>query len=66
MKPEKNYTITKDARRVSIAAALDAVAKIREGILSAFVFEHGTRTISAPGSCSTGRRAAKPPEIIIP
>ena len=42
MKPEKNYTITKDARRVSIAAALDAVAKIREGILSAFVFEHGT------------------------
>ena len=42
MKPEKNYTISKDGRRVTIADALDAVSKIREGIPSAFVFEHGT------------------------
>ena len=42
MKPERNYTISNDARRVSIADALDAVAKIREGIPSAFCFEHGT------------------------
>ena len=42
MKPEKNYTISKDGRRVTIADALDAVSKIREGIPSAFIFEHGT------------------------
>ncbi|HKQ24000.1 MAG TPA: cupin domain-containing protein [Burkholderiales bacterium] len=42
MKPERNYTISNDARRVSIADALDAVSKIREGIPSAFCFEHGT------------------------
>ncbi len=42
MKPEKNFTLSQDRRRASIADALDAVAKIREGIPSAFVFEHGT------------------------
>ena len=42
MKPEKNYTISRDARRVSVADALDAVSKIKEGIPSAFCFEHGT------------------------
>ena len=42
MKPEKNYTISRDARRVSVADALDAVSKIKEGIASAFCFEHGT------------------------
>ena len=42
MRPEKNYTISKDARRVSIADALDAVSKIKEGLPSAAVFEHGT------------------------
>jgi mannose-6-phosphate isomerase-like protein (cupin superfamily) len=42
MKPEKNYTISKNARRVTVADALDAVSKIREGIPSAFIFEHGT------------------------
>jgi len=42
MKPERNYTISKDRRRVSIPDALDAVSKIREGIPSAFCFEHGT------------------------
>jgi len=42
MKPEKNYTISKHARRVTVADALDAVSKIREGIPSAFIFEHGT------------------------
>ena len=42
MKLEKNYTVSEDARRVGIADALDTVAKIREGVPSAFVFEHGT------------------------
>lgn len=42
MKPEKNFTISKDTRRVTVADALDAVSKIREGIPSAFCFEHGT------------------------
>ena len=42
MKPEKNFTISKNRRHASIADALDAVSKIREGIPSAFVFEHGT------------------------
>jgi len=42
MKPEKNFTISKNQRRASIADALDAVAKITQGIPSAFVFEHGT------------------------
>ena len=42
MKPEKNFTISKDKRRVTVADALDAVSKIREGIPSAFCFEHGT------------------------
>ena len=42
MKPEKNYTISRDARRVSVADALDAVSKIRQGIPSTFCFEHGT------------------------
>ena len=42
MKSERNYTISKDGRRVSIPDALAAVSKIREGIPSAFCFEHGT------------------------
>ena len=42
MKPENNFTLSKNRRRASIADALDAVAKIGEGIRSAFVFEHGT------------------------
>ncbi|MBI3529495.1 MAG: cupin domain-containing protein [Betaproteobacteria bacterium] len=42
MKSEKNYTISKDARRVSIVDALDAVSKIKDGLPSAAVFEHGT------------------------
>ena len=42
MKPEKNYTISKNKRRAGIADALDAVSRIKEGIPSAFVFEHGT------------------------
>lgn len=42
MKSEKNYTISKDARRVSIADALDAVSKVTQGLPSAAVFEHGT------------------------
>ena len=42
MKPERNFTISKDKRRVSVADALDAVSKIKEGIPSAFCIEHGT------------------------
>ena len=42
MKPEKNFTPSRNVRHASIADALDAVAQIREGIPSAFVFEHGT------------------------
>jgi len=42
MKPPKNYTISKDARRVSIADALDAVSKMDKGLPSAAVFEHGS------------------------
>ena len=45
MKPEKNFTISKDKRRVSILDALDAVSKISEGIPSAFCFEHGTMQV---------------------
>jgi hypothetical protein len=42
MKAERNFTISKDRRRVSISDALDAVSKIGEGVPSAFCFEHGT------------------------
>ena len=42
MKSERNYTVSKDKRRVGIADALDAVSKIKAGIPSAFCFEHGT------------------------
>ena len=42
MKPERNFTGSRHKRASSIADALDAVLKIREGIPSAFVFEHGT------------------------
>ncbi len=42
MKSEKNFTVSKNKRQAAFADALDAVAKIREGIPSAFVFEHGS------------------------
>lgn len=42
MKQEKNFTISRDKRRVSIGDALDAVSRVREGLPSAVVFEHGT------------------------
>ena len=42
VKPERNYTISKDARRVSISDALDAVSKIKDALHSAAVFEHGS------------------------
>ena len=42
MKSEKNYTVSKHKRRVGIADALHAVAQIKDGIPSAFCFEHGT------------------------
>ena len=41
MKPEKNFTISQDRRRVTVADALEAVSRITEGIPSAFCFEHG-------------------------
>ncbi|MGH8632331.1 MAG: cupin domain-containing protein [Burkholderiales bacterium] len=42
MRPEKNFTTSRDSRRVTIADALHAVSKITEGIPSALCFEHGT------------------------
>ncbi len=42
MKPETNFTLSPHLRHATIAHALDAVAKIREGIASAVVFEHGS------------------------
>jgi len=42
MKPEKNYTASKDRRRASVADALLLVAERTEGLPSAAVFEHGT------------------------
>lgn len=42
MKPEKNHTASGNARQVTLAQALAAVAKVRDGLPSAPVFEHGT------------------------
>ena len=42
MKPEKNFTASPNARAASVAVALTEVAKIREGVPSAFVLEHGS------------------------
>jgi mannose-6-phosphate isomerase-like protein (cupin superfamily) len=42
MKPEKNFTISKDSRRAGISDALDAVSKVKDGLPSALVFERGT------------------------
>jgi mannose-6-phosphate isomerase-like protein (cupin superfamily) len=42
MKPEKNFTSAGTRRAASVADALDAVSRIREGLPSAFVFEHGS------------------------
>jgi mannose-6-phosphate isomerase-like protein (cupin superfamily) len=58
MKPEKNFTISKNRRHVSIADALDAVSKIREGIPSAFVFEHGTLQVKM--YCPASKDLQKP------
>ncbi len=45
LKPEKNFTAPRDRRRVTISDALAEVAKVRDGLPSAFVFEHGTLQI---------------------
>jgi mannose-6-phosphate isomerase-like protein (cupin superfamily) len=42
MKPETNFTASKNGRGASIADALALVARIRDGVPSAFVFEHGS------------------------
>jgi mannose-6-phosphate isomerase-like protein (cupin superfamily) len=42
MKPENNFTISRQSRRVSVADALDAVSKVTQGLPSAVVFEHGS------------------------
>jgi mannose-6-phosphate isomerase-like protein (cupin superfamily) len=42
VKPEKNFTVSQNARGASIADALEAVGRITQGMPSAFVFEHGT------------------------
>ena len=45
MKPERNFTNARTKRAASIADALDAVARITQGLPSAFVFEHGSLQI---------------------
>jgi mannose-6-phosphate isomerase-like protein (cupin superfamily) len=42
MKPERNYTASKDARRVGVSEALSLVAAKTEGLPSAAVLEHCT------------------------
>jgi mannose-6-phosphate isomerase-like protein (cupin superfamily) len=42
MKPEKNHTRSPNRRAATIDDALHAVDQIREGLPSAFVFEHGS------------------------
>lgn len=42
MKPEQNYTQARDARRASLSDALDAIGKVKSGLPSATVFEHGS------------------------
>lgn len=42
MKPEKNFVASKNPRSATIVEALAAVSRIKEGVPSAFVFEHGT------------------------
>lgn len=42
MKARKNFTASPHARHASIADAIGLVDKIREGVPSAFVFEHGS------------------------
>jgi mannose-6-phosphate isomerase-like protein (cupin superfamily) len=42
MKPGKNFTASGNARAAGIGDALALVDRIREGVPSAFVFEHGT------------------------
>lgn len=42
MKPETNFTGSRDRRRASLSDALDAVGKVRSELPSATVFEHGS------------------------
>jgi len=42
MKPEKNYSASRDKRRAGIAEALLLIERNKEGLPSAAVFEHGT------------------------
>ncbi|HEX4985725.1 MAG TPA: cupin domain-containing protein [Burkholderiales bacterium] len=42
MKPEKNFTASGNPRAAGIADATALVDRIREGVPSAFVFEHGS------------------------
>ena len=58
MKPEKNFTISKNPRHAGIADALDAVSKIRQDIPSAFIFEHGTLQVKMYRP--SGKDAQKP------
>ena len=45
MKTEKNFTTSEHPRHAGISDALALVAKIREGVRSAFVFEHGSMQV---------------------
>lgn len=61
MKPETNHTGSRDRRRATIADALGAVAQVREGLPSAFVFEHGTLQVKMyqPGKQDTQKPHAR-------
>jgi mannose-6-phosphate isomerase-like protein (cupin superfamily) len=56
MKPEKNFTASKDGRRVGIADALLLVAAKKEGLPSAAVFEHGTLQVKMYGPKEVDRQ----------
>ena len=58
MKVEQNYTASKDKRRVTLTDALAEVAKVRDGLPSAFVFDHGSLQVKMYRP--SGKDAQKP------
>jgi mannose-6-phosphate isomerase-like protein (cupin superfamily) len=58
MRPEKNFTRSSYRRAASMADALDAVSNVKEGLPSAFVFEHGSLQVKM--YCPVGRDLQQP------
>ncbi len=52
IKPDVNYTGSLARRRVSVSDAIDVVSRIKNGLPSATVFEHGTLQVKmyCPGA----------------